>query len=156
MKQKVEQNGWDTRVKSQWKTIDETDLSNFPQLIYGTKQWGHINLSKQIRIQKSTQLTQVSILMVHKEATGILKAKVRSRHISAGSYNLWIEFGPGLEPIKGWFCKCKSDSRIVGCCAHIASVMWFLGFYRHQQKEDKPLPYKSQYMSFLTDASAKD
>ena len=32
MKQKVEQNGWDTRVKSQWKTIDETNLSDFPQL----------------------------------------------------------------------------------------------------------------------------
>ena len=29
LKQKVEDNGWDTRVKSQWKTIDETDLSYF-------------------------------------------------------------------------------------------------------------------------------
>ena len=71
-------------------------------------------------------------IMVHKEEAGILKAKIQSRHTSAGSYNLWIEYGPGLEPIKGCFCKCKSDSRIVGCYAHIASVMWFLGFYRHQ------------------------
>ena len=94
--------------------------------------------------------------MVHKEATGMLKATIRSRHTSAGSYNLWIEFGPGLEPINGWFCKCKSGSRTVGCCARIASVMWFLGFYRHQQKEDKPRPFKYHYMFFLTDASAKE
>ena len=32
VKQRVEQNCWDMRVKSQWKTLHETDLSDFPQL----------------------------------------------------------------------------------------------------------------------------
>ena len=32
LKQEVEDNGCDTGVKSKWKTIDETDLSDFPQL----------------------------------------------------------------------------------------------------------------------------
>ena len=161
MKQNVEQYYWDTRVKSQWKTLDETDLSDFPQLtdseirdktigVYQLKQ------ADSYTEEHTTDTGQYEI-MVHKEATGILKAKIRSRHTSAGSYNVWIEFGQGLESIKkGWFCKCKSGSRIVGCCAHIEAVMWFLGFDRHQQKEVKPLPFKSQYMSFLTEASAKD
>ena len=42
-------------------------------------------------------------IMVHKKEAGILKAKIQSRHTSAGSYNLWIDYGPGFEPINGCF-----------------------------------------------------
>ena len=32
LKQKVEERGWDSRSKAAWKTIDESDLSDFPKL----------------------------------------------------------------------------------------------------------------------------
>ena len=160
LKQQVEANGWDTRVKTQWKVIDEADLTDFPQLTESElrdKTMGVYQLKQaDSYTEEHTTDSGQYIIMVHKETAGILKANIRSRHTSAGSYNLWIEYGPGLDPIKGWFCKCKSGSRIVGCCAHIASVMWFLGFYRHQQNESKTPQLKSHYFSYLTDAANKD
>lgn len=31
------------------------------------------------------------------------------------------------EPIKGWFCTCAASARIIGCCAHVAALIWHLG-----------------------------
>jgi hypothetical protein len=40
--------------------------------------------------------------------------------------------GP-VRPIIDWYCTCKIvGTRVVSCCAHIASVLWFLGYVRHQ------------------------
>ena len=124
LKQKVADNGWDTRVKSQWKTIVETDLSDFPQSTeceLRDKTSGCTSLCKLTPVRKSTHPSDTGQyqIMVHKVVAGILKAKIQSKHTSAGSYNLCIEYGP----IWGSFCKCKSGSRIVGCCALNASVM---------------------------------
>ena len=32
----------------------------------------------------------------------------------------------------GWYCTRKIGGSVVGCCVHIASVLWFLGYDRHQ------------------------
>ena len=105
--------------------------------------------------EEHTSQTGQCEIVIHKENDGILKAKIRSRHTAAAPYNLWIEYGPGLESIKGWYCKCKSCSGVVGCCAHKASVLWFLGYFRHQPKDKKQI-FKSHYISCLTDACVKD
>lgn len=34
--------------------------------------------------------------------------------------------------IPGWYCECKVGPRTVGCCAHVASVLWYLGYARNQ------------------------
>ena len=40
--------------------------------------------------------------------------------------------GP-VRPIIDWYCTCKIvGTRVVSCCAHIASVLWFLDYDRHQ------------------------
>lgn len=31
----------------------------------------------------------------------------------------------------GWYCQCKAGQRTVGCCAHVATVVWYLGWARH-------------------------
>ena len=59
---------------------------------------------------------------------GVLNAQIRSRQSSSKTYNLWIEHNISFNPITGWFCTCKSGDRVVGCCAHIESVLWYLGF----------------------------
>ena len=43
---------------------------------------------------------------------------------------------------------------MVGCCAHIASVSWYLGFERHQTATQTPKAH-DKYMDSLTDAAAK-
>lgn len=35
------------------------------------------------------------------------------------------------NPISGWYCDCKVGAKTVGCCAHVASVLWYLGYARN-------------------------
>jgi len=35
--------------------------------------------------------------------------------------------------IKGYYCTCRSGARTIGTCAHVSSVLWFLGYARHQE-----------------------
>ena len=58
------------------------------------------------------------------------------------------------ESITGWFCTCKCGARTVGCCAHICSVVWFLGYARHVGYETPKNPV-TQYNRYLKDAPKK-
>ncbi|WAR15573.1 hypothetical protein MAR_005678 [Mya arenaria] len=69
-------------------------------------------------------------IRVHKERSGLIRVRLQSRHVSAKQYNLWIKFNN--YEILGWYCKCRSGSRIVGMCAHCAAVIWYLGYGKHR------------------------
>lgn len=70
-------------------------------------------------------------IFIGDEFAGILCAKIQCRHISAKKCLLWIRHDD--ISIKSWFCKCKVGTRVVGMCAHIISVIWFLAFARHEE-----------------------
>ena len=42
-------------------------------------------------------------------------------------------------------------ARTIGCCAHIATALWFLGSHRHQEKHKERLSH--QYPLFVDDAA---
>lgn len=80
---------------------------------------------------------------------GLLRVRVFSRFSNSAKYQLWISYEPvidndgGMEvdipaPIKGYYCTCKSGARTLGTCAHITSVLWYLGFARHQDTISYP------------------
>lgn len=84
----------------------------------------------------------------------ILRAKIQSRHTSSKIYNLWIEFDiDSRNPINCWYCQCKADARTVGCCAHIASVLWYFGYYRYNVMNLRPC---QKYDDFIEDALKAD
>jgi hypothetical protein len=65
----------------------------------------------------------------------IIRVKINSRHLSQTIYNSFIRYSSDENdnsPIKAWYCSCRAGARTVGCCAHIASILWFLGFARHK------------------------
>ena len=76
-------------------------------------------------------------LLVHKENATLLKVKIQSRHTNSCQHSVWIEYNSldGENPIDGRYCTCKNGARVVGCCAHIASIIWYLGFDRHIEKK---------------------
>ena len=43
---------------------------------------------------------------------------------------MWIKYSP--VSVESWYCKCRAGARVIGCCSHLASIMWYLGFARHQ------------------------
>ena len=85
-----------------------------------------------------------------KENDGVLKAQIRSRHTSDKRYDLWVEYTQGLNPITGWYCGCRSGARTVGCGAHVASVFWYLGYYRNEAEnsEAKPSKMRIDYVKY--------
>jgi len=92
------------------------------------------------------------MLQVHREREDILRILMQSRHTTSKQYQLWIQYETeGFDPIKGWYCQCKNRAGVIGCCAHIASVLWYLGYFRHL---DNFHQYNSDnYPNFLFDAA---
>ena len=64
-----------------------------------------------------------------------MHARIQSRHTSAKLYDIWVE--QDGKTVTGWYCQCTIGTRIVGCCSHIASVIWFLAYAGHQGYKPK-------------------
>lgn len=148
-------NGWDKK-RVIWEKINESELNDFPELTENELRdltMGVYQL-KQARCYTDEHFDENGQyeILAHKEQNNILKAQIRSRHTSNKSYNLWIEYGQGLNPINGWYCQCKCGARTVGCCAHVASALWFLGYYRYHT-ENSVSKTNRDYMNLVEDAA---
>lgn len=87
-----------------------------------------------------------------KETPTIIRLQLQSRHTSSKVCVLWIEYGEFVHSIIGWFCKCQAGARVVGCCAHVASVLWYLGHFRH--REATPGAINTNAVEAVDDAAA--
>jgi hypothetical protein len=59
----------------------------------------------------------------------VLSAKIQSRHSESVKYRLIIVYTPNnndVSSILGWRCSCFAGKRKVGCCSHIACVIFYL------------------------------
>lgn len=124
--------------RGRWTPMDAQDaVPDFPSLCiqqlqdmtYGTYQ---LKQAKSYTREHMSEDGEYSI-DVHLHAPGLMRSRIQSRHINAKKYFCWIEYDP--EQILAWFCQCKAGQRTVGCCAHIASILWYLGFVRHNQPD---------------------
>ena len=62
-----------------------------------------------------------------KEEPNVLKFKVQSRHISRAQYRCFIRYKPNSFSVSGvtyYACECANGRRTVGCCAHIAVIVY--------------------------------
>ncbi|XP_045494474.1 uncharacterized protein LOC123693428 [Colias croceus] len=65
----------------------------------------------------------------------LLRAKIDSRHAGNRTYFVYILINNGMQgrdKLEGHYCSCIVGKRTLGCCSHIMSVIWFLGWARHQ------------------------
>lgn len=73
---------------------------------------------------------------------GFLRVRVYSRFRNRTKYQLWITYLPNghvqNHPIRGYYCTCRTGARTLGTCVHITSVLWYLGFARHQEDVHYP------------------
>ena len=54
----------------------------------------------------------------------LVRVRFQSRHNSQKNYIATVQFDDKQDqPIQGWFCTCASESRTVGCCAHITALL---------------------------------
>ena len=61
----------------------------------------------------------------------LVRVRFQSRHSNQKHHIATVQFdGTALNPILGHYCTCISGSREVGCCVHIAAVVWHTGVQR--------------------------
>ena len=76
---------------------------------------------------------------INKTSHDYIKGKIQSRHTSMRKYFLWIKINQDnlQDSVVGWYCECKAGARTVGCCAHIATIIWYLRKGKHSQNKPK-------------------
>lgn len=115
-------------------------LNDFPVL--SEDKLGHITLGvyqlKQAPLYAREHMDKENAyqLQVCKIKENLLRVKIQSRHCNNISHTSFIEYNLDGE-ITGWYCTCKVGARVVGCCAHIASIIWYLGYQRFQQQNSE-------------------
>ena len=128
----VKSNGWD-KMRANWKVINDVSLS-FPCL--DEEDLRNITLGVyQLKLAKSYSEEHLNPegeyqVFVSGIKEGLLMGKIQSRHTSQKQYKLWVEYND--YSVRGWYCQCRAGARVVGTCAHISSVIWYLGFARHK------------------------
>ena len=136
-----------------WTNLNATNsVDNFPKMSYDELQeltLGTYQL-KQARSYTTEHLSEdgAYLVKVTNQRQDLLRAQIQSRHRNAVKYNLYIQYNTKM--ITGWYCKCPNGSRVVGCCAHLASVMYYLAFGRYNPQHLQPR--SSKYYISLTDA----
>ena len=157
----VEENGW-ARKRAIWTLVSESELLDFPRFTWDELRSLTIGIYqlKQSRSYTHEYLNQRGLysLYVHREDPSVIRLQLRSRHTSSKVYNLWIKTGAGRSPNIDWYCQCKVGARVVGCCAHVASVLWYLGYWRHNQTQTKTpsLAYADTIQDAATGWSSDD
>ncbi|CAF4651087.1 unnamed protein product [Rotaria sp. Silwood2] len=87
-------------------------------------------------------------IKVAKQRDDLVRAQIQSRHKNSILYDVWIQYDQ--KEILGWYCRCPNGCRVVGCCSHIASVIWYLSFARYHPEALRESA--SSYLNSLTDA----
>ena len=67
---------------------------------------------------------------IEEGAEDIIRIRFRSAHKNTCNYHTYIQFDS--TQVIAWYCTCPGGARVVGCCSHVASAIWFLGYERHQ------------------------
>ncbi|KAH9635190.1 hypothetical protein HF086_009530 [Spodoptera exigua] len=74
----------------------------------------------------------------------IIRGRIKSRHIGSKSYFTYIAVNRRLEgrsAIVGYYCHCPVGTRTVGCCSHVMSILWYMGYARHQESISAPATF---------------
>jgi hypothetical protein len=94
----------------------------------------------------------------------LVRARFVSRHSNNKTHTATVQFKIDTEqPISGWYCTCTSGWRDVGCCAHVAALLWHLGVCRAKvDRNIHPLSAGQLFaaiddsMQFFSDADQSD
>lgn len=131
----------------QWIRLGERDVPDFPVLSLPfladlTASKFQLNLAPsyvQDKIQNHEE--EEFQLDTHIGMPGFIRVRVYSRFRNNTKHQIFVAYQSSEEleeqneddRILGYYCTCRSGARTLGCCAHVASVIWFLGFARHQE-----------------------
>lgn len=76
-------------------------------------------------------------ILRHNSIRDLIRVQIHSRYRNqeAQGHHVYIQYRPGVQGIGGipyYACTCVCGQRTLGTCSHVASVIWDLGYGRHQ------------------------
>ena len=136
LEEAVRQRKYSTRQK--WDKIDEIDL-DFPEMELDDLRELFFG-SYQIKLCASYAEEHMNedgdfLIQVSKETDKVIRQQIQSRHSNSVRYTVWIQFSLTGDPITSWYCTSKAGARTVGACAHVATIVWYLSYARHNNLE---------------------
>jgi hypothetical protein len=121
-------------ARSRWQKIEEStfdfpelSLDDIRQLFFGTYQ---IKMARTY-VEEHMDPNGQYIIEVSGSNDNVVRCSIQSRHSRATVYKAWIQFSFSDDPIEAWYCQCTAGARNLGCCGHVASIIWYLSFARH-------------------------
>lgn len=133
----VETSRW-ARRKVPFANIKPEDLLDFPEMTETDLKilfTGSYQFSQAISYLAEMMDEDNNINIQYVKTNGnILKTQVRSRHINAKTYRCFIDYRPNINGVSGisrYSCDCANGRRTVGCCSHIAAVIYYLAHARY-------------------------
>lgn len=151
----------DTTLRSRnagWVRLDQYALADFPHLTLEyledlTAGVYQLSLAPAYVQDKMNRDDDESFQFDQRiQEPGLIRIRIYSRFSRATKHQLWIayqvceEIDDDEEPISSYYCTCKAGARTLGCCAHIAAVLWFLGYARYQQNVAFPPTFLLEYI----------
>lgn len=140
----VEENNWSKKTRP-FAPLSSNDLLDFPEMtltdleIFFT---GSYQLKQSISYLAEMLDENDSLVVSYlKEMPNIIKFEVRSRHINSKTYKCYIHYEPnsiGMRGIKRYCCSCANGNRTVGCCSHVAALIYYLSNSRYSSRIVRP------------------
>lgn len=147
----VEEGRW-RRRQNPFSDLTSEDLDDFPETTERDLKilfTGCYQLKQAVSyLAEMLDINGVLNLKFLKETPQIIRVPIRSRHINSKTYNCFVEYSPqstGYRGIKRWCCECANGLRTIGCCSHVAAVVYYLSCGRFKSKLLNP----SQILSNL-------
>ncbi len=86
------------------------------------------------------------VIELCQQHSDLIRVRFSSRHSTQKNYIATIQFDNDEEdPIEGWYCTCPTGARVIGCCSHVAALLWYLGVCRAEY-DDKGHPLSAQFL----------
>ncbi|CAC5421707.1 unnamed protein product [Mytilus coruscus] len=145
LKAYVEENNLQ-RGTVQWKPIQDSDIP-FPQLT--DEQLRSLTCGVyQLKLSPSyiqEYMEGDSQICFHKDAPDLLRIRIQSRHVSSKKYFVWIKYSE--SDVNSWYCTCRAGARVVGVCAHVTAIIWYLSSARNAGTTSYGVKDWSTYLS---------
>ncbi|CAH2103328.1 unnamed protein product [Euphydryas editha] len=160
-----------------FQTMDQNSLKDFPKLSlddlrilalgsYQLKQARsyyseHVNPdgSYEIQVCRHVRLLSLKSHSINLNNPMLIRARIQSRHHNTTKYYIYIlidQDKSGAEAISGHFCQCKNGKRTIGCCAHIMTVLWFLGWGRFETEISEPAKTLNNIFAVFEESEEED
>ncbi|XP_066248319.1 uncharacterized protein [Euwallacea similis] len=135
--EEVETGKW-ARKKVIFRRITSNAIKDFPQLteaqlillFTGTYQLGQ---AKSYLAEITNEDGSLNVDYLKENAT-ILRIQSRSRHSNRKTYTSFIDYTLKRNDVAGicrYCCDCANGKRTVGCCSHVAAIIYYLSHARY-------------------------